>query len=473
MHCERASSWVLIALFVSLLVVGAGCGKEDTSEPDVDTTPPIVSSATGIDVYHVEVVFNEKVEESSSENSSHYSITPAGGGSPVTISSVVLLADEKTVSIETSAQASVSYVLSVTAVKDLAGNAMGTQTLGFEGSSELDTTAPVVASTDPEDGERGVDTTATVTAEFSEKMNRTSVETSFYVQRASGGGNLAGSFVWEAGDTRVVFTPASHLGNYATYYAGVNTGATDVTGNHLASAYAWSFVTGDAGAVSGTIEYSGTPPYTSVNIVVFRDLGFRDPVASAIMDGPGSYTIDPVPPGTCYVGAFMDLNLSGEPDAGEPCGMYDTDDDAQPDPITVSAGHTRSGVNFELEYQFQYSTISGTVSKGEVTESDTTYVVFFADDPTQGGAGEPVDVQVLPLGFGAYTSSPLFFGCYYVMCYMDTNHNHKLDPDEGPPIEPVGIYGELVGEEPVLTPILLITDTVGINMTLFYFPSSP
>ena len=268
-------------------------------------------------------------------------------------------------------------------------------------------------------------------------------------------------------------TPASHLENCARYSAGVDSAATDVAGNPLGSPHIWSFVTGSTGAISGTITYTGMPPYTWVMIGVFRDPCLTDQIAFWGMETPDSYTIDPVPPGTCYVGAFMDLNHSERPDFGEPAGIYDPNGDGKPDPITVSVGRTRSGVDFELKYQFQLSTISGTISKSpDVTQSDTTYVAFFTSDPTQGGA-DPVDIRMLPSGTGTYGSSPLEYGCYYVMCYMDTNHNHELDVVDDVPIEPVGLYGQVVQGGAVFTPILLITDTVGINMTLIYFTGSP
>jgi hypothetical protein len=212
------------------------------------------------------------------------------------------------------------------------------------------------------------------------------------------------------------------------------------------------------------------PPYTWVFIGVFRDACLTEQIASGAIEAPGEYTVDPVPPGVCYVGAFMDLNHSENPDIGEPGGVYDPNHDGKPDPIVVSIGQTRTGVNFELEYQFQLSTISGTVTKNpDVTQSDTTYVVFFTSDPTQGQSGDPVDIRVIPSGTGAYVSSPLPFDCYYVICYMDINHNHELDMINNMPAEPVGLYGQIVQGQPVLTPVFLIENKVAVNMTLFHF----
>jgi len=435
--------------------------------------PPLVLSATAIDVRHVNVLFNESLLRSSVENTSHYVILRTGGGGSISVLSAVLLPDGKTVSLETSAQSAASYVITVSDVKDVAGNQMGAQSLGFDGTTELDTTAPVVASTFPENEQRGVDTTTTIVVEFSEKMNRSSVEGNFNLEREFEGVSLPGAFAWEMNDTRVIFTPEHPLRNDARYDASIGTGAADVAGNPLASPYDWSFVAGNGGAISGTVTYTGMPPYNLVRFDVFSDACFTQRIAAGV-DTLGSYLIDPVPSGTCYVGAFMDQNQSGEPDIGEPAGIYDPNGDNVPDPITVSARRTRTGVNFELKYEFQFSTISGTVSKSpEVTQSDTTYVAFLLSDTTQ-GSGPVAPLAIVPAGTGPYVSSGLPFGCYYVICYMDTNHNHELDLNASEiPIEPVGIYFKIVQGEPVLTPILLITDVVEIDMTLIYATVSP
>jgi len=459
-----------IVLSFLLLLLVLGCGKETTSKPEVDQAAPSLTSATGVDLQHVRALFNEAVQENSAETLSHYLIQETGGSGTLDVLSAVLLADGKTVSLETSSQSSITYSISVTGVMDRAGNAMGTQTVQFTGSSQPDTTDPVIAGTQPADGARGVDTTATVLVEFSEKMNRTSAELNFHLERATSGPSISGSFTWDANDTKMTFTPSAHLPNEARYLASMETGAMDAAGNNLASRHEWSFVTGNAGALSGNISYTGMPPFEAISIGVFRDPCLTENIANGTIAGPGHYSIDPVPQGTCYVGAFMDVNHSQQPEMGEPAGIHDANGDGRPDPITISAGQTRSGIDFELAYLFQLSTISGTVSKSpDVTQSDTTYVAFFTGDPSQGG-GDPVDIKILPNGTGNYMSLPLEFSCYYAMCYMDVNHNQQLDFVNNMPAEPVGLYGQIVQGQAVFTPIFLIANTSGINMTLINFP---
>jgi len=83
---------------------------------------------------------------------------------------------------------------------------------------------------------------------------------------------------------------------------------------------------------------------------------------------------------------------------------------------------------------------------------------------------------IIAEGTGVYTTIPLFFGCYYVICFMDTNHNRELDidPDTDVPLEPVGLYG-FVNEygEPIFYSIFLLHHVWDIDMTLFYMDASP
>lgn len=479
----RVTCLVSVAFVVLLLTSLGGCSEKSGEKPEPDTTPPELVSATAIDEIHVNVTFNEKLDEDSAEEPTNYTITPSIVFSSTTLPAVVgavLLEDEKNVLLETGPQTGLGYILEVDGVKDLAGNAMDAQTTDFTGSTQADTTAPVVTNTIPADDARDVDTLTTVTVEFSERMNTSSVESSFQLYNMTDGVSpVTGSFSWEANDARVIFTPAPPL-EYSSMYSGVVwPTAMDASGNPLESEHSWSFVTGDGGTIMGTISY--VPLYTQsaaqvigpVFIGLFDEPCLDSPVIEIWIDELGTYTLDPVPPGTYYMAAILDVNDNREFDVGEPVGMYDTDRDSIPDPIVVVAGGTTSSIDISLDYEFQFCTISGTITKSpDVTESDTTYVFFFMEDPTTGEEVDLVGLAVVPDGTGPYTSTPLWFGCYYILCFMDLNGNGDLDFVGDTPAEPVGWHGELsLGGEPVLTPVFVVSDVVGIDMTLIDFSS--
>jgi uncharacterized protein (DUF2141 family) len=474
----------LVSLALALVWFG-GCSEKSTGGPERDTFPPDLVSAVAVDEIHVNATFNEKLDETSAEDATNYTIIPtiitSGSTVLLPVVSAVLLEDGMNVLLETGPQLGLIYSLQVSGVKDLAGNTIGEESTNFNGSTQADTTAPEVISTIPADAARDVDTLTTVTVEFNERMNTTSVESSFYLESANDPGpSVPGSFSWEANNTRAVFTPTHPLEDLTLYDAWVDTGATDASGNPLESEYSWSFVTGNGGAISGTISYHPFSPQGASQVVgpvwiaLFDEPCFYSPVMSKWVDELGAYTFDPVPPGTYYLVAIMDVNGNQEEDLGEPVGMYDTGLDSIPDPIVVVEGVSTSGVDVSLDFEFRYCTISGTVTKApDVTESDTTYVFFFLQDPTVEDEVELSGLAIVPDGTGTYTSTPLWFGCYYIICFMDLNGNEDLDFLGGVPAEPVGWYGEQSpGFEPVITPIWTLRDIVGIDMELMNFASS-
>ncbi len=470
----------LVSLVLALVWFG-GCSEKSTGGPERDTFPPNLLSATAVDQIHVNAQFNEKLDETTAEDATNYVINPTiitTGQGLLPVVSAVLLEDGANVLLETSPQLGIAYNLQVSGVKDISGNAMEVQSTNFSGSTQADTTAPVVVSTVPGNGARDVDTLATVTIEFNERMNTSSVESSFYLESANDPGpSIPGSFSWEANNTRGIFTPTHPLEDLTLYYAWIDTGATDAAGNPLESEYSWNFVTGNGGAITGTVTYQPFSPQGASQVVgpvwiaLFDEPCLYSPVMYKWVDELGPYTFDPVPPGTYYVVAILDVNDNEDGDLGEPVGIYDPGRDSIPDPIGVVEGQTTSGIDVSLDFEFRYCTISGTVTKSpDVTESDTTYVFFFQQDPTVGDQVELYGLAIVPNGTGPYTSTPLWYGCYYILCFMDLNGNGDLDFVGDVPAEPVGWYGDqLPGGEPQLTPVWTLRDIVGIDMELMNF----
>lgn len=81
----------------------------------------------------------------------------------------------------------------------------------------------------------GNDTTRPITdivLNFNEAADRSSVENAFSVTR--GEATFGGSFAWENGDTRVIWTPASYLRSYAIHTVSVLSSARSASGKLLA-----------------------------------------------------------------------------------------------------------------------------------------------------------------------------------------------------------------------------------------------
>ncbi len=112
---------VLDSIYTLRLNVADESGNETitTRIVTVDNTPPTVSGAASIGYMAFEILFNEanSLETKSAEDVTHYAITPSLG-----ISRAVFKEDGRTVRLLTDIQDATTYTVTVSGVKDRAGN---------------------------------------------------------------------------------------------------------------------------------------------------------------------------------------------------------------------------------------------------------------------------------------------------------------------------------------------------------------
>jgi hypothetical protein len=106
--------------------------------------------------------------------------------------------------------------------------------------STINSSAPLVISTDPANNASNVPLNQVVAATFNVNMDALTLNTSTYT--VSTGGNPVSGAVSYSGKT-VSFTPNSNLLSDATYTAKITTGAKDASGNAMANNYTWTFST--------------------------------------------------------------------------------------------------------------------------------------------------------------------------------------------------------------------------------------
>ena len=94
----------------------------------------------------------------------------------------------------------------------------------------LDTTVPQVQQSTPANGSKDIDPEAPIVVQFSEPMDRASVESAFDLA-LEGGVEVAGTFNWSADSRTLTFTPTEPLGKGKTYHVTVGPGAMDQAGN--------------------------------------------------------------------------------------------------------------------------------------------------------------------------------------------------------------------------------------------------
>jgi hypothetical protein len=105
-------------------------------------------------------------------------------------------------------------------------------------------TVPTVISTTPANLAASVATNQAVSATFSEALNPSTVNASTFTLTAPGNVAVAGTVGYAVAGSIATFTPTSALTASTTYVATIKTGVQDLSGNALASNYAWTFTTG-------------------------------------------------------------------------------------------------------------------------------------------------------------------------------------------------------------------------------------
>ena len=179
--------------------------------------------------------------------------------------------------------APVSYTATVSStVKDVAGNAMGTDVV-FSFTTR-DTTAPFVVSTSPADLATNVAANAVISAIFSKAMNPATINsTTFTLKVTASGTAVAGTVAYSVGNPGT-FTPSAPLASATTYTATITTGAQDSFGNAIAANKVWTFITADN--VPPTVS-SVSPLNGALNVAVGSvvNITFSEPMDATTING--------------------------------------------------------------------------------------------------------------------------------------------------------------------------------------------
>ena len=163
---------------------------------------------------------------------------------------------------------------------------------------EVDSTAPTITWTNPQNGESGVPRSTNVEAQWSEGMNQSATETSFQLLDNSTWLPVSGTSTW-IGDS-LIFDPDSDLAGDSWYTANFTTQARDDSepGNALTSDYSWSFRTAPVPDLlrPEIADVQATPSpqevYFSVNVSAIVTDDFSVGVVSLNISGPSGVSND-------------------------------------------------------------------------------------------------------------------------------------------------------------------------------------
>ncbi|MDD5224146.1 MAG: Ig-like domain-containing protein [bacterium] len=231
-------------LLLSIGLMGSGCGN-DKSNTASDTTAPMVTFVNPADLA-TDVPINRKIaalfsEEMDPLTLSTTTFTITQGTTPVS-GAVTYAGTAATFTPASDLAASTVYTATISiGATDLAGNALASAYVwSFTTGTTPDTTPPTVVIVTPADLATNVQINSKIVATFNEAIDPLTFTAAFTVKQ---GTTLVPGTITYAG-TAATFTPAANLAASTVYTATISTGAKDLAGNALASAYVWSFTTG-------------------------------------------------------------------------------------------------------------------------------------------------------------------------------------------------------------------------------------
>jgi hypothetical protein len=252
-HYLKRTLWVSSILLTTLVT---GCNSSnDSSSPEIinpeftvtATNPTDDDKATSLNRTplnrKVIAAFSEAVDASTIDKVS-FSVKDAGG--VALIGEVSVDAPSHTATFAPAGSgfaADTRYTATLTtAIKSTVGSkALANDYVwSFTSGTATDDDAPIVESTNPDDGDIGVLLNRAVSANFSEVLDPSTAKDANFT--LSGGGTNVEGFI-SFGGTVVTFTPNKYLDKSTDYTATLKKGIKDLAGNPLA-AYDWSFTTG-------------------------------------------------------------------------------------------------------------------------------------------------------------------------------------------------------------------------------------
>ncbi|MDO8282578.1 MAG: Ig-like domain-containing protein [Thermodesulfovibrionia bacterium] len=158
-----------------------------------------------------------------------------------------------------------------------------------------DTTAPMVIAVTPLNNAEGVAKNTNVTATFSEAMDPATLVSpavSFTLKTFVGAVDVPGVVTYLG--TTATFNPTSDLADSTKYTATITTGAADLVGNTLASAYVWVFTTGAAADIARPTVILTDPFDTEEDVSINKSITatFSEPMDPATLASPAtSFTL--------------------------------------------------------------------------------------------------------------------------------------------------------------------------------------
>lgn len=248
---SRRLTW-LMALLLSALAAGCGSGGSGggvviLAPKAIAVTPPANAAGVPVNTKIIAAAFSKAMDPATLTTASFTLACPAG--TPVTGAVTYLAAGNvATLTLPAApdlAPGTVCTVTVTTAAKDTSAVALASNFVWkFTTGITPDSTAPAVKSTVPLANATGVPVNTPVTAIFSEPMDPLTINTATFSLACPAGTPITGTVGYGVTGDVATFTPSpGPLPANTNCVVTIATGAKDVAGNALASAFTWTFST--------------------------------------------------------------------------------------------------------------------------------------------------------------------------------------------------------------------------------------
>ncbi len=226
----------LLSIASLVLVTGAAISCGELTGPESPTTPTDVvatlASATSVNVSWTPSPLNDGVIS--------YSIYRNGNKVGETVGTEATYTD-------TGLSPQTTYVYSVAA--NCIGGVNSARSVETAASTvtTVDITPPTViaSATTPPPGSTQVSPGADINVTFSEPMDPATINATTVRLNVTGGAAIAGTVTYNATTRKATLVPSGAMPNFTNLTATITTGARDLGGNALQTAYTWTFTTRD------------------------------------------------------------------------------------------------------------------------------------------------------------------------------------------------------------------------------------
>jgi hypothetical protein len=242
-------------------------GKSSGSQTFTVNPLPVTVSSTNPAIGAIAIPINQKISAVFSKPMNSATITTAtflvaGVTGVVTCNAAC---DIATFAPASNLTASTVYTATIsTGANDPAGNSLASPFVwSFTTGATTDVTAPTVSSTNPANAATGVTLNQKIAATFSEVMDSSTITTTTFTVK-QGTTPVAGSVSYAG--TIATFAPTANLAASTLYSATITTGAKDLAGNALGSAFLWTFTTGATSNGSAPTVTSTVPAASATGV---------------------------------------------------------------------------------------------------------------------------------------------------------------------------------------------------------------